>query len=421
MTPVVPFDILGNIVDILVNDNEKGLQYAEALSLTCKSFLPLCRTHIFSTITITTSDALEGLHRGEAFGEFLLTTPDIARYVRKLRIRLYDPCSEPRQFFVRVPRQLTRLESFTILEHSLRQNDWNYIPLSMRYLLLDFIHIPTLNHLDLRSLRNFPISHLIPSPNLKHLSTTNLFLVDEGDAATALAPFKPIKLRVLDIALRGLTAHRVLPPQTRFLAAIHSGRWPILDLTGVQKISLEFPNIFLTIPLRQVFQNTRQLTDIHLLVDEGCFRALKLAKTIVPCIETLSRMHLVIASDGPSLPTSGMASLSDVCHELEDIAGKNKLDSLKIEICMDRNEYGLLGDEQLGRLEKTFLKSGWPMLKNLYLDFVVYNFGQEDDSFFEMGLEKLRQTQFADLKSSKTIDFRFSVRSTSNNISLFIY
>ncbi|KAF8801605.1 hypothetical protein BYT27DRAFT_7197838 [Phlegmacium glaucopus] len=420
MIPILPFDIIENIVDILFNDNEKGLQYVGVFSLTCQSFLPLCRKQIFSSITITTSD-LARFHGGEAFGEFLSTTPEIARYVRKLRIRAYDLPSEPRHLFVQVPRQLTRLESFTILEHSPRQSDWNCIPLSMQHLLLDFIHIPTLNHLDLRSLRNFPISHLIPNPNLKHLSATNLFLVDEGDSATALAPFQPIKLRVLDIALRGLTAYSV--PPTRFLAAIYSGRWPILDLTGLEKISVEFLNIFLIIPLLQVFQNARQLTDIQFLVDDGCFQALKLAKMITPCIETLSRMHLVIASDGLSAQSAAgvVDPLSNLCGELEDIAGKNKLDSLKIEIRMNRNKYAILGDEQLGRLEKIFLKSGWPMLKHVSLDFIVYNFGLRDDTSFEMALEKLQQTQFADLKSSKTIDFRFSVRSSSNNVSLRVY
>ncbi|KAF8801616.1 hypothetical protein BYT27DRAFT_7341790 [Phlegmacium glaucopus] len=409
MIPFLPLDIIGNIVDILANDNEKSLQYVKALSLTCQSFLPLCRTHILSSITITTSDAIVGLHHdgGEAFGEFLSTTPEIARYVRKLCIRAYDLRSQPGHLFVQVPRQLTRLESFTTLEHCPIPIDWNYISLSMRHLLLDFIHIPTLNHLDLRSLKNFPISHLIPSPNLKHLSTTNLFL-DEADSVTALVPFKPIKLRVLDITLRYRSGHKMLPHQTpRFLAAIYSGRWPIVDLTGLEKISVKFPKTVmdLIIPLAQVFQNARQLTDVHFSVDDGGFRALKLAKMIMPCIETLSRMHLVIASNG-----LGLLPMSDLCDELEDIAGKNKLDSLKIKICIDRR-YDILGDEQLGRLEKIFLKSGWPMLKHLSLDLAVANFGPPvwDDSSYEMAMEKVWQTQFTGLKSSKTMDFRFSV------------
>ncbi|KAF8801604.1 hypothetical protein BYT27DRAFT_6784585 [Phlegmacium glaucopus] len=255
----------------------------------------------------------------------------------------------------------------------------------MRRLLLDFIHIPTLNHLDLRSLRNFPISHLIPSPNLKHLSTTNLFLADEGDSVTALVPFKPIKLQVLDIALRYRSGHRVLPPQTRFLAEIYSGRW-ILDFTGLEKISVKFPNtgINLIIPLAQVFQNAPQLTDVHFAVYDGCFRALKLAKMLMPCIETLRRMHLVITSDG-----LGPLPMSDLCDELEDIAGNNKLDSLKIKISTDRR-YDILGDGQLDRLEKIFLKSGWPMLKHLSLHLAIYNWGPPvwDDSSYELAVKK---------------------------------
>lgn len=256
--PVLPLDIIGNIIDILANDNKTGLQDIKATSLTCQSFLPLCRTHIFSSIdiTITGSNALTELHSGEAFGQFLSTTPDIARYIRKLSIRLH-PDPKPRYLLDQVPRQLTRLEWLTILP-AYHLIDWKDIQSPMQHSLLNFIHLPTLNHLDLRYFNNFPISNLIPIPNLKHLSATNLYIADEADEVVALVPSKLIKLRALDILMSGMAAQK-------WLATSFADRQPALDLTGLEKIVVQFSDEQLVVAARQIFQYARQLTDIHLV------------------------------------------------------------------------------------------------------------------------------------------------------------
>ena len=137
---------------------------------------------------------------------------------------------------------------------------WNNIPLTMRHLLLNFIHFPTLNDLNLKLLAAFPISHLIPGPNLKHLSSTNLFLADESEA-TALVSFESIKLWALDIALWGPVKYPWLSAQN-LLARNFSDGWPILDLTGLEKIFIQLHSVQFAVLVRQVFQTARQLTDI---------------------------------------------------------------------------------------------------------------------------------------------------------------
>ena len=87
--PTLPFDTIVNIIDSLIQDNSKakGLQYVKTCSLVCQSFLPLCRTHIFSSIKIKVAGSSQK-HNTEAFGQLVLETPEIARYIRHLNIAI---------------------------------------------------------------------------------------------------------------------------------------------------------------------------------------------------------------------------------------------------------------------------------------------------------------------------------------------
>ena len=87
--PGLPFDVIGYIIDVLFDDDKKGLQYVKNLSLVCHSFLPLCRQHIFkSCISI---HMVEPRRNGKAFGRLLSKSPNIARYVHKLKIYTFYP------------------------------------------------------------------------------------------------------------------------------------------------------------------------------------------------------------------------------------------------------------------------------------------------------------------------------------------
>ena len=203
-----------------------------------------------------------------------------------------------------------------------------------------------------------------------------------------------------------------------------SDRRPVLDIVGLKKIGVAVHNIEHVHPTREIFRISQQLTDIRI---EGnnilnirftglypsqffvavavCFRAMELAKTITPSLRTLRRLELVIFIDGVSDPDP----LVGLCDELENILGKNRLESLDIKIEVSTDRDCQTGDEW-GRLEKVLLKSGWPMLKHVSVAIVMFAYSRLEDGPFEIALENLPQTQFTGLVSSKNLDFRFSVR-----------
>lgn len=124
---------------------------------------------------------------------------------------------------------------------------------------------------------------------------------------------------------------------------------------------------------------------------------MEFAKMVAPSLQTLRRVHLeIIVNDESDI------LLARLCVELEEILGKNKLESLEIEFGVD-STYCHTGDVW-GRLEKVLLKSGWPMLKHISI--VIYTWSQE----VQVALQRLPRTQFTGLTSSKNLDFQFSVR-----------
>ena len=147
MSPVqvlLPLDIIENIVNILIDEVE-GLRYVKTLSLTCQSFLPFCRKHIFSSVEIklkhnkpTTMYRINRLESpyAEAFEQLLLKTPAIAKYVRHLTLRI--SITKPhlaRDPLDQVVRQLTRLQSLSISMYASPPDlslNWNDISSSMK-------------------------------------------------------------------------------------------------------------------------------------------------------------------------------------------------------------------------------------------------------------------------------------------------
>ena len=192
--PVLPFDVIGHIIDILFNDGTEGLQYVKDFSLVCHSFLPLCRKYIFSCISINT-----WLFRydGKAFGQLLLESPDIARYVRKLKVCMEQSNKHCRSFRSFRVSQLTRLQSLSYLGFGL---EWGELSSPTQHSLVNLMHLPTLTHLDVERISGFPISNLNGCTNIKHLFLRRVDIIDDEATSSPLCR-KSMKLQSLHISI----------------------------------------------------------------------------------------------------------------------------------------------------------------------------------------------------------------------------
>jgi hypothetical protein len=255
---------------MLVDDDTNGLQHVKAFSLTCQSFLPLCRKHIFFLVhVIITNTGMRYAHRSEEFGYLLRDTPVIARSIRRLKIRLDIVHPQPTVLYFPgyIPRLLTRLQSLVLVNEQREDpwyiKNWNSIPPLIQHSLLSLMHLPTLNSLDLIWIDNFPISSLAACTNIKHLSAQRLNITGENDDTAFSLSHKPMQLQSFEISLR-------YPEQLRLLAARCLDGRPVLDFTGLEKIIVRSPKAEMdpVVPIQDVFKQTQQLTDIHLSGNE---------------------------------------------------------------------------------------------------------------------------------------------------------
>ena len=269
---IIPFDIIENIVEIL--DEEKDHQVVKAISRTCRSLLHLCRKHIFHSIQVRMENDVwtnikSTLPSFLALEQLLLESPVIGQYVRELHIDIIQEShSWPPYSFEQAPRHLKKLNSLNVdLACYLPTNsrDWNNFPSSIQRSLLNLMNLPTLHHLELSGMENFPISNLIPGPYLTDLSAANLDISAEHGEAASSPLQEPMQLEVLDIEISSSQMLSLLA------ARCPDGR-PLLDLTGIKTINIRFGLDFDwregASPTRDIFRQAQRVTDSTILGNE---------------------------------------------------------------------------------------------------------------------------------------------------------
>jgi hypothetical protein len=88
MSPVLPFDIIALIIDIVGENNDLNL--LKELALVSHSFLQICSTYLFATVALhDTVPEAEPEHHIEyskkGFVKLLKIRPDIVKYIRTLK------------------------------------------------------------------------------------------------------------------------------------------------------------------------------------------------------------------------------------------------------------------------------------------------------------------------------------------------
>ena len=202
MSPVLPFDIIVLIIDMIGENNDTNL--LKELALVSHSFLQICRKHIFATVelhdaqicskhlfaTVELHDADPKRHvpsSKKGFVKLLERRPDVVEYIRKLTYTInHDHVLPPHFASVLnfdnednllssiLPNFLRTIPRLNSLKIHASQLDWNKLNPSLISALLHLMQLPTINHIDLSSIYYFPLSSFTPSVNLLRLDIENL-------------------------------------------------------------------------------------------------------------------------------------------------------------------------------------------------------------------------------------------------------
>ena len=256
MAPRLPLEVVNLVIDDLANDK---LSSIKACALVCHSFLPLCRKHIFASVTLnapqpssTTSDDLNQL---------LLNSPHLAVYILNL-----DYYVKRKEFIIKkrvlwlLPmfKKLVNLQSLRISYHlySSRSKELDWMSSSERKVLLPLLHLPTLTSINLNTISNFPLADLAGCVNLKSLEIQFIECSPNGVGTfLEILPPTPAMLERLVI-----NSGNIKPVQLLCDARRPDGK-PIIDFSSLKII--ESSNIHLH-SMTELFGKCRNLNKICL-------------------------------------------------------------------------------------------------------------------------------------------------------------
>ena len=216
----LPLDILLYIIDLLACGDNEDIKSLKILSQTCKSMVPLCRKHFFSSLF------LHSELYSERFSDLLSKNPDIARYVTRLFYSVYIPVSDHELNILDMLKGHSSLQSIILSSSGL---DWNNLNESIRSSLVSLIQLPTITHLY-TNFKGFPETVLSGCSNLIDLELGKFKLappeVNQVISRTKIPT--PVSLHIYG------TAHDDLKALLVNSATLHAGD-PIVDFSRLQK------------------------------------------------------------------------------------------------------------------------------------------------------------------------------------------
>jgi hypothetical protein len=223
----LPLEILLYILDLLAAGDDGDIKSLQILSQTCKSMVPLCRKHLFSSLRLHTR--LDS----ERFSDLLSRIPDIARYVTSLNYAVYDSPIYDHELNILDILKEHSLQSIELLSPLGFIRDWRKFPESIRSSLVCLIQLPTVTHLSIKSFKGFPATALSRCSNLIDLRLAKLRLEiapPSPEVNQVISRSKiptPVSLYTRPGAYNGLT---VLLNS----ASLHAGG-PVVDFSRLQK------------------------------------------------------------------------------------------------------------------------------------------------------------------------------------------
>lgn len=399
---MVPLDIIEIIMELLAN--AKDILSLRACSLTCHSFLAVCRKHIFSKVELDSPSRRSRAPPARLFKRLLDGNPSIASYVRSVEyVNDFDCRRGPP-----ILQRLHRVTSFTfgfrdsqqrMLNH---QQEWDKMASFLNSSLSTFIQSNNIAELSLFNINNLPVTVFAYFPRLTSLRINNVSVANTPLSSGFHKSKGSPKLASLCVRNSSLGA------MIRLLNNPTPDVTPILNLTGLQNLIIvidEDPTIMDVI--RSFLKPSESLVclsfsgshpDLNFLgsfassLTAGSVKTLKTVK-LLPMLET--------REDDPYL---------NFAQELEQIAGKCVLETLIVHIDIDTDCRCTTDASQWSQLDLVLSQSdSFPRLRRVEVKIAIWHWSR-DYSEFQAQLEDIGRECFPWLRDNKAVEFDFEVR-----------
>ena len=414
MSPVLPFDIIALIIDI-VGENGADTKFLRKLALVSHSFLHICRKHLFATIELydRNPDLMRHCHIASSkklFVKLLESKPDVAKYIRKLTYTIGYRVQSPRfsphlnldnddnlpppilpNFFRTIPR----LNSLKI---NVSLSDWNDLNPSLTSAFLHLMHLPTINHIDLSYIYNFPLSSLAPAVNLLRLDICKLSDVDrlfEGDYSSEFVVQSEIMPKIRE--LRAFDSSLLM---TKLLhAKMQDGR-PAFNFVDLRRLDMSSRRSIDDQNIRYILQNAKSLEKLCLYIGHQ-------SSVDLHDIPSISAGTLKVLDLSVSLYSNPL-TFSGIWEGLEAMAGRNMLEALSFKIQVDGGESEDVIGSILQKAEDVLVKPGWSTLRQVSIKIDIIVPTEEDFPELIEALQSLPGKYLSHLLNHESIAFNFS-------------
>jgi hypothetical protein len=338
MSTVLNFDIIALIIDIVGENKDTNL--LKELALVSHSFLQICSKHLFATVDLHIASSKE------RFLKLLKSRPDVVNYIRKLTYKVNYPTrpSFNNDDHLLLPI-LRRIPLLNCLKINASHSDWNILDSSLTSALLHLMHLPTVNHIDLSSINNFPLSSLTQSVNLHRLDIYQL----RADGSPEIVVLSKMMPQIREF-------HTLYSPlSTKLLHAKTQDGRPAFNFMDLRRLSINFYYPEDEQNIRYLLQNAKLLEELHL--SESVPHYQNLVMLLPPSARTLKVLSLTVF----------LHSVHQwIYEELEAMAGHNMLEALSFEV-----RVGGLGTEGsigsiIQNVATVLVKPGWFALRQVY-------------------------------------------------------
>ena len=418
MSSAFPFDVIDLIIDIIGENNDTDL--LKELSLVSHSFHQICSKHLFATIVL--QDVGQDQHIASSkkgFVKLLGSRPDVVKYIRKLTYICNDMLSPPKGpndhlLSTKLPkllRTISHLNHLKITTSADSQSDWNTLDSSLTSAFLYLMHLPTINHIDLSSIENFPLSNFTSSPNLHRLDIEYLRRFDRpGPEEPDQFSSEIVILSETTAKIREFHTLSSIRVTTKLLLAKRQDGLPAFDFMDLRRLFIclgDERNI------QYLLQNATSLEKLHLSVGSA-HGLLRLRDILSSGTRALKALGFTVSAS--LLYISLNLRLAGLCEGLEAMAGHNMLEALSIDLHVDDQEEteDSVGSE-VRRIEEVLVKPGWSALKQVSFKITLIHWGTGPNLELYKALEQTIPDKYLNhLSKLESVTFDFSVTSFSD-------
>ena len=404
MSIILPFDIIVQIIDTVGENEDTNL--LKELALVSHCFHQICSKHLFATVDLHEADPTWNLASSKSgFVKLLKSRPDIVKHIRKLTYSVgymhHEPTYLMSDDYLLTPilpnflRTITRLNSLKIT--ALSTMTWNEKNPSLTSAFLHLMHLPTIDHIDLSSIENFPLSSLIPSVNLLRLNICNLEpLREEIVVQSEMMP----KIREF---------HNLDSPEltTMLLHAKRQDGRPAFNFMDLRRLSIFFED---KRNIRYFLQNAMLLERLQLSSVEydqshgfeGLHDILSASAATIKVLDLTLSLYEDYDDGSINLP------FERLCEELEAMAGHNMLEALTLEVEIRRDETPDNIGFMIQNVEKVLVKPGWSALRQVSFKVPVACCLVRDENLSEKLLSLLPDKYLNHISKLQSVAFSFS-------------